>query len=516
MKKALAILLALSMLLSLAACGESTAPASSGAGSEQVTEAAEDAAAAASAAVDQNLNAATSEPAAEAASSAVSEQNAASSETAAQAAADSDRSAEAISPVGTYKLTGQTGNSERDLSGVLNIVKMGGSLYLSLKEDGSGTMNLLEAEIPLEWDDSDIIIPPGEENDLTEPVRIPYTCEEESLKMNTPDYSLDFSRLTAQELAEYSEKGSGSLKGQLNRISQMLVSDVEEGLGDLLFFAMTQFGNDSIDHVPEGEPSEGPVTGTVNGISFTILGADQVQSDEGPLIAFYFEATNTTDEYREIWYYGFDAGQDGSYLEETWGLSDIPEEYNVNYGIAPGRTIRGASSYEYDPDGGVVAFVISSFEDKDNTVVYFADPRNLSGAPAEPFAFDNDPSVPEYVEALPEESAEILMESAEYFTDEDGDNAVRFYFTFRNTSETDEVPFYHNYTCYALQDGISLPVLMNSDSNEEELNYGEEIKPGQEILCASSYKLRTGSPVSFVVHKDNEESDVAAKTYEIE
>ena len=57
---------------------------------------------------------------------------------------------------------------------------------------------------------------------------------------------------------------------------------------------------------------------------------------------------------------------------------------------------------------------------------------------------------------------------------------------------------------------------MNSGSNEEELNYGEEIKPGEEILCASSYKLRTGSPVSFVVHKDNEESDVAAKTYEIE
>lgn len=517
MKKALTILLALSMLLSLAACGESTAPASSGAESEQVTEAVEDAA---SAAADQSLNAATTEPAAEAASSAVSEQdaqNAASSETAVQAAADPNLSEEDQSPVGIYKLTGQTGNLDKDLSDVINIVRLGGNLYLSLREDGTGTINLLEAEIPLEWNDSDIIIPPRDENDLTEPVTIPYTCEEESLKMSTSDYSLDFSRLTVQELAEYRENGSGSLKGQLNKISQMLVSNVEEGLGDLLFFAMTQFGNDAENPpIPEGEPSEGPVTGTVNGISFTVLGADQVQSDEGPLIAFYFEATNTTDEYREIWYYGFDAGQDGSYLEETWGLSDIPEEYNVNYGIAPGRMIRGASCYEYDPDGGVVGFVISSFEDKDNTVLYYADPRNLSGAPAEPFVFDSDPSVPEYVQALPEESAEIRMESAEYFTDEDGDHAVRFYFTFRNTSETYEVPFYQNYTCYALQDGISLPVLMTSESNEEELNYGEEVKPGEEILCASSYKLRTGSPVSFVVHKDNEEGDVAAKTYEIE
>ena len=65
MKKALAILLAFSVLLSLTACGGSTAPASSSAESEQSTDAVEDAAIAESTAEDQNLNADAAEPAAD-------------------------------------------------------------------------------------------------------------------------------------------------------------------------------------------------------------------------------------------------------------------------------------------------------------------------------------------------------------------------------------------------------------------------------------------------------------------
>ena len=98
---------------------------------------------------------------------------------------------------------------------------------LSLKEDGTGSMNLLEAGIPLEWDNSDIIIQPKEGAAFTEPVRISYACEGESLKMSTSDYSLDFSRLNEQELAEYKENGAGSLKGQLSMVLQMLGANDE-------------------------------------------------------------------------------------------------------------------------------------------------------------------------------------------------------------------------------------------------------------------------------------------------
>ena len=537
MKKALAILLAFSVLLSLTACGGSTAPASSSAESEQSTDAVEDAAIAESIAEDQNLNADaaepaagdqdlnanTADPAAEAATSADSEQtsqNAASSETAAQATADQDPSLEAQSPVGIYKLTGQSGNMQKNLSDIISIVRLGGNLYLSLKEDGTGSMNLLEAGIPLEWDNSDIIIQPKEGAAFTEPVRISYVCEGESLKMSTSDYSLDFSRLNEQELAEYKENGAGSLKGQLSMVLQMLGANAEDSLEDLLFLAMMMSGSsDDNSPIPEDEPSEGPVTGSVDGIEFTILGADQVQSDEGPLIVFYIEAVNTDDDYQEIWYYDFEASQNGEFLENTWGLGDIPEESNVDLGMAPGRTLRLANVFKYDPDGGVVGFRISYYEDKDNTVLYYADPRNLSGAPAEPFAYDADPSIPEYVQALPEEIEEVGMESVEFFTDEDGDEAVRFYFTFRNTSDKDEAAFCTDYGCYALQDGLKLPMSITIDSHEEENNYAKDIKPGEEILCASSYKLRTGSPVSFIVYEAkgfDESINVAAKSYEVE
>ena len=405
------------------------------------------------------------------------------------------------------------------MNDIINIVRLGGSLYLTLKEDGTGSINLLEAELPLEWDGSDIIIQPREGSDLTDPVRISYACEGEALKMSSSDYSLDFIRLNEQELAEYNEKGAGSLKGQLSMISQMVVSNIEDNLGDLLLLALTLGEKAAEKPIPEGEPSAGPVTGTVNGMTFTILGADQAQSDEGPLIVFYYEAVNTTDDYQEFWYYDFEAGQNGSFLETTWGLVDIPEEFNVNLGMAPGRTLRCASVFKYDPDGGAAGFRISDSDDKDNTVLYYADPRNLSGAPAEPLTFDADPSVPEYVQALPEEVEEVRIENAEFFKDEDGKDTVRVYFTFRNTSEKDQVPFYQNYFYYALQDGILLPMNFIGDPKEEENNTGVEINPGEEILCANCFELRTGSPVSFVVYEDkgpNEKVYVAAKTYEVE
>lgn len=540
MKKALAILLAFSMLLSLTACGGKTAPASSSSESEQSTDSVEDAAKAESEAAVQDQDTDVNEPAAETTAAAAEEteqaaqnaassetaaaadqavQSAASSETAAQAAADPAPSAEAQSPVGSYKLTGHSGNLEEEMNDIINIVRLGGSLYLTLKEDGTGSINLLEAELPLEWDGSDIIIQPREGSDLTDPVRISYACEGESLKMSSSDYSLDFIRLNEQELAEYNEKGAGSLKGQLSMISQMVVSNIEDNLGDLLLLALTLGEKAAEKPIPEGEPSAGPVTGTVNGMTFTILGADQAQSDEGPLIVFYYEAVNTTDDYQEFWYYDFEAGQNGSFLETTWGLVDIPEEFNVNLGMAPGRTLRCASVFKYDPDGGAAGFRISDSDDKDNTVLYYADPRNLSGAPAEPFTFDADPSVPEYVQALPEEVEEVRIENAEFFKDEDGKDTVRVYFTFRNTSETDQVPFYQNYFYYALQDGILLPMNFIEDPKEEENNTGVEINPGEEILCANCFELRTGSPVSFVVYEDkgpNEKVYVAAKTYEVE
>ena len=152
-------------------------------------------------------------------------------------------------------------------------------------------------------------------------------------------------------------------------------------------------------------------------------------------------------------------------------------------------------------------------------MLYYADPGNLSGAPAEPFAFDADPSVPDYVEALPEEIEQVRIENAEFFTDEDGKDTVRVYFTFRNTSEEDQVPFYQNYFYYALQDGILLPMNFIDDPKEEENNTGVEINPGEEILCANCFGLRTGSPVSFVVYEDKgpyEKVYVAAKTFQVE
>lgn len=463
MKKILAILLSLTLLLSLTACGNTASAAASVSGA--------------------------------------------------------DPSAKSGSPAGSYKLTGQTGGQGEQMDVIVRIVDLGADLYLTLKEDGTGTVNLLEAEIPVEWDDDDILVHPPKGSGLKDPVRIPYTCKDDSLKISTSEYALQFNRLTEKELAEYKANGAGSLKSGISRIVQKLAGGLEGDLTDILLFALMQGGmSNETPPIPAGEPSKDSVTGNVDKMKFTVLGAEQLQNEEGPIIVFYYDVTNMSDEFQEIWYYDFDASQKDEFLEDVWEHDSVPEAFNVNLGIAPGRTLRGASMYKYDPDGGVVGFRISCDDDKDSTVLYYADPGKLSGAPAEPFVFDADPSVPEYARELPEETKDVRMENTEFFTDEDGDPAVRFYFTFRNNSENGDAAFIDEHARYALQDGFELVERFTGDSCEEESNIGKEIRQGEEILCAESFKLRTGSPVAFVLVEETEKGDIpfAGKVVEVE
>ena len=139
----------------------------------------------------------------------------------------------------------------------------------------------------------------------------------------------------------------------------------------------------------------------------------------------------------------------------------------------------------------------------------------MTGAPAKPFAFDADPSVPEELTALPEETENVRIEDVEFFTAEDGSDAVRFYFRFLG----DPDPYFFT----ALQDGIEMPIIfegLDLDQSLEEAEKAGDTGTAENADDVSKYacKLRTHSPVVFLVFEDKFDGTKvfeAAKTVEI-
>ncbi|MBQ6551921.1 MAG: DUF5067 domain-containing protein [Lachnospiraceae bacterium] len=465
---------------------------------------------------------------------------------------------------GGYKLTGIVSDTGDSLGIVSAALDLGVDFYLVLDEDGTGYMSFLEANIPLSWEDDRLIFGEKDDADDADPddddddeydeddeddddsFAIPYEYAGGLLKIRTEAYSMDFIRMTDDEFEDYKENGGTGLGSLAGMLVQNLLGNT--GIGDLIEtlvfeLALGSMGPSEVVPIPEGEPSEGPVTGIVEGMEITILGADLVRGqkytwsavpdeedeaeaeddddddeddeDEGDaegdeeaideddvwLIVFYYDVTNLLDEPSSSWWFSLDADNDWDDEFLDWGVLDIPEENNNSLNVAPGRTVRCATGFECDPEDGVVGFRISSYHDE-SSLLYYADPMNLSGAP-EPFVYDADPSIPEYLTEVPEEAEDICVEKAEFFTNEEGTDCVRFWFTFKNTTDA-ACTFVDVHNWYAMQDGIEVNWIRGSEIEEEE-NCWAEVEPGEELSCATSFRIRTASPVVIVFTVEEED-----------
>lgn len=172
---------------------------------------------------------------------------------------------------------------------------------------------------------------------------------------------MTFVRLTEEEKAYYLENGSGSL---------------DSLLGEL--------GSSSVE-IPDGEPTVGELSGTINGHSITVLGAEAITDSNGaPAIRFWYDFTNGSDkDASALWEVFFNAAQDGEALETATASTgdSVPEDTAAFDELAPGATCRCTETYTFDPNGGTVALRLSDLLDT-GEMIYYADPQNLSGAPA--------------------------------------------------------------------------------------------------------------------------------------
>ncbi|MBQ9348534.1 MAG: DUF5067 domain-containing protein [Oscillibacter sp.] len=259
--------------------------------------------------------------------------------------------------VGVYKLTGLTEEGEDGGEELNAMVEAGMRTYLVVQEDGSAYMDLFGQQIGMKWDESAFYS--ENEEDGEEPLGYAYEDGVLNLLPGESD-SMEFTKLTEEELTEYEENGSGSILDLLEGL----------GLGDLA------------SAIPEGEPSDGPVSGEIEGNTVTVLGAESFEEDGTNYIRFYFDFTNGGGETTSVFMALYEkAVQDGGFLIGVSGLdSAVPEDEGADRDIAPGETIRCTEIYEFDPDGGTVAVMFSDVSDE-QTVIYYADPQNLSGAP---------------------------------------------------------------------------------------------------------------------------------------
>ena len=305
-----------------------------------------------------------------------------------------------------------------------------------------------------------------------------------------------------------------ALTGKLTSLAKNLIGSVDTDTVSSLIMSVAQdtMGSDRTP-IPEGKPTEGSVKGEVDDLKYNILGAKHIEDEEeGDIIVFYYDITNNSDTIRDTWEGNYEASQNGSFLDTVWMEDNMPEAPLADLSFAPGKTNRGCTAFAYDPKGGVVSFRISSYTG-DSTVIYYADPEDLSGAPG-PFVLELDPSTPEFLKGLPEKSGDVSIEEAEFFKDEEGDPCVRFYFNFQNKSKDESLSFGYDHGCYAMQDGFAID--WNWATVDEENNPWKDVEPGGKILCAKSFKLRTDSPVTFVIQSNGDEGAYAiAKTVKV-
>ena len=397
-----------------------------------------------------------------------------------------------------YRLAGIGGGEGTYLEVVSRALGLGVNFYLILREDGTGCMQFLDAEIPLSrGEDSLTILPAGSfERELTLP------CErgEGTLAIRTAAYAMDFVSLTGEELGSYESNGSGSTLDLVPALAKSLLGDTGADVLDTLLLALTVgSAGDDREPIPESDPSVGPVSGTVHEMEFTVLGADLVRDGEkGDVLVFYYDVLNATDEFRALWYESTEASQNGAFLESVFELDSVPELSITDLVFVPGKVLRAASAFRFDPESGMVGFRIRSSRHV-GELLYYVDPAAPSGAP-EPFGPDGSAGNPAEWESLPQETESVRIDGAERFKDPEGVDLIRFTFTYLNGAWED---YDLLLDANAFQDGIELPyVWENGDEVPDE---------GDEHKCAYTCRLRSDSPVAFVLHSnDRTDSCVAA------
>lgn len=353
---------------------------------------------------------------------------------------------------GTYKLTDIISDGQSQFE---ELASLGLTYYLILEQGGTGYIEMFGEKIPVSWTDTKLTDSEG--------LDAAFTYANGTVTVDTEDGSAVFTRLTEEELAYFQEHGSGSLE------------DVFGSLG-------------------EGETFEN--SGDIGDFHAAFLGAEGIQNDDGePAIRIWYEVTNNSLIVcpSPLW---LTVTQGDADLDMTYLYEDVPESGYSNLALAPGRTIRCAALYNYDPQGDIITASLSEFFG--DSVVSTFDPTALPGAPTDTFAIEPDPTAAEFMRSVPQTGEGVEILGVEKDVDWNDEPVVVVRLRFTNTGD-EANSFFSMFNVYALQDGYGLEMgsVLSDDAAISENPYAD-VEPGESIECAYVFELRGESPVAVV------------------
>ena len=254
---------------------------------------------------------------------------------------------------------------------------------------------------------------------------------------------------------------------------------------------------------PSGAAFE-PVSAEFRNGTITVVGIELfTDSEDKPAFAIYYDYTNTSDSLVAPWFeVDYEVTQEGYELSSTYTPWDaeLPCEGNDSLDIAPGFTHRCVDMFNYNEQGGLIDVTIIDYN-SDATLTLQIDPANVSGRPAD---FVYTPVTEATVSAGMSDTADVnegagnvRIDHYEWTEGYDGEKILRVYAEYTNTSdEADNC--WSNIYFYAFQDGVALDYGVPMENAPEEDNLSTEIQPGESIMVAEVFEVRSDSPIEVV------------------
>ena len=368
---------------------------------------------------------------------------------------------------GKYNLVGmvQDGGTiaTKDL---VTMADLGFEMYIDLKEDGTGELNMYGESVEITWDDKGI---------TSQEQEIPYEWDGRYLVLTEGDTSITFSLLTAQEVID---------------------------AGDGVEGTMSFFEEDDKKDESAAEPTA----------AVEIVGADWVKNyEDKDILVVWFDMTNISDDYISAsWDAYTTVIQDEAEVEYGYvDSADVAETENVYRSIRPGVTIRCANTFAANKDGGPIEYkVTSGYYDAEILTAEF-DPAALPGAPKEAFEQEKITDI-DWLDGAAEsgvyeDSAEVAFKNYEVVDGYNDRKVLRVWITYKNTGD-EAASFFMAASLRAVQDGMTLSAGYTALDDENADLKDKDVEPGESLDICMDYELISDSPVAveFVTYGDEE------------
>ena len=350
--------------------------------------------------------------------------------------------------------------------------ELGLEIYMELKDDGTGVINIAGDETRITWEDGSITNE-GE----TKAYALAGGMLTLDLSEDGEEFILIFKKGTKPQ-----NSSSGGIKGML---------------GDAGGAAPAEEPAEEPEEEPAEEPSvQGadfePVGGYIDECYVEIIGAEQFKDIDGKdAIRFYLDFTNNSDEITSCWWEcDFEAEQSGFELVGTYASyeDDVPEYGNTSRNVLPGVTIRCIEEFNFQPTGGPVTLTVSNYDGDKLTATF--DAENLPGRPGnwEPERSDGSFTA-DLSDLIETDEFTLFIDEAEYAeTYFDDEEVVRVYFEYTNNSDEAE-SCYMASNIYLFQNGIALNSSYSSEDLESDELYNQDVEPGETVYCSSCWEL---------------------------